>query len=81
MPTRSRESQQLRAKQPQLATEGTGVLESHFDLVLSDTECFERALYEYRETSWDDSTFEELSFEAQQKILRRAQEIKTVSIA
>jgi hypothetical protein len=74
--TRSRESLQLKSKQPQRVAEGSRALESHFDLVLSDTDCFERAICEYRETSWDDSSFEELSFEAQQRILRRAQEIK-----
>jgi hypothetical protein len=44
---------------------------------VSDTECLRQALREYRETSWDDSSFEELSFEAQLTILRRAQEIES----
>ena len=58
--------------------EGSGhsAVESHLDLIFSDTDCFERALREYREASWDNSSFEELSFEAQQTILRRAQEIR-----
>ena len=55
---------------------GEPALGSGVDMILSDTDCFERALREHRETSWDDSSFEELPFEVQQTILRRAQEIK-----
>jgi hypothetical protein len=50
--------------------------ESSLNMGLSDTECVEQALREYREESWDDSLFEELPSEAQHTILRRAQEIK-----
>jgi hypothetical protein len=69
----------LESKQPKRAVKDSWrtALESHFDQVLSDTHCLERALREYRERSWDDSSFEELSFEAQQTILRRAQEVET----
>jgi len=52
------------------------VAPSHFDVISGDTDCFERALREYRETTWDDSSFEELPFETQQTILHRAQEMK-----
>ena len=66
-------------KKPKRAVKGSwrSVVESHFDTTLRDTDCFERALRDYRETSWDDLSFEELPFETQQEILRRAQEIKT----
>jgi hypothetical protein len=67
----------LESKQPKHAVKGSSrSAEFHFDQVLSDSDCFERALREYRETSWDDSSFEKLPFEAQQTILRRAEEIK-----
>ena len=73
MTERSREP-----KKPKLAVEGScrSVVKSHFVTTLRDTACFEQALREYRETSWDDSSFEELPFETQETILRRAQEIK-----
>lgn len=65
-------------KKPKRAVEGScrSIPESHFDTTIRDTVCFERALRDYQETSWDDSSFEELPFETQQTILRRAQEIK-----
>ena len=65
-------------KQPKLALQRTprSAAESDFKMAPSDTECLEQALREYREASWDDSSFEELPFEAQHIILRRAQEIK-----
>ena len=68
----------LQPKQPKPAVDGSwrSEVEPGFDTTLSDTDCFQRALREYRETSWDDSSFEELPFEAQQTILRRAREIK-----
>jgi len=68
----------LESKQPRCAVEGSwrSATESHFDQRLSDSDCFERALREYRETSWDESSFEKLPAEAQQTILRRAQDIK-----
>lgn len=50
---------------------------SDFKMTLSDTECLQQALGEYREASRDESSFEELPFEAQHTILRRAQEIKS----
>lgn len=67
-----------KSKQPKHAVEESSrsAFEPRFDMMLSDTDCFQRALREYRETSWDDSSFEELPFAAQQTILRRAQEIK-----
>ena len=73
MTERSREP-----KKPKPAVEESwrSVVESHFATTLRDTACFERALREYRETTWDDSSFEELPFETQETILRRAQEIK-----
>ena len=67
---------QVRTKQPKRAVAVGVTAKSHFDVILSDTDCFERALSEYREASWDESAFEELSFETQDAILRRAQEIK-----
>jgi hypothetical protein len=65
-------------KQPKRALEGNprSAAESDFKMSPSDTECLLQALREYREASWDDSSFEELSFESQHTILRRAQEIK-----
>ena len=68
----------LRPKQPKPAVEVSwrSDVKPGFDTTLSDTDCFQQALREYRETSWDDSSFEELPFEAQQTILRRAQEIE-----
>lgn len=72
MTERSREP-----KKPKPAVEACrSVMESHFDTISRDTVCFRRALRDYRETNWDDSSFEELPFETQQTILRRAQEIK-----
>jgi hypothetical protein len=41
-----------------------------------DTEYLDRALLEYRESSWDDADFADLPSEAQHKILRRAQDMK-----
>jgi hypothetical protein len=68
----------VESKQLKRATKGSGPSpQSHFEVILSDTECLERALREYRETSWDDSSLEELPFEAQHAILRRAQEIES----
>lgn len=46
---------------------------------LIDTEFLFRALLEYREATWDDSSFENLPSEAQHTILRRAQEIKELA--
>jgi hypothetical protein len=68
----------LRLKQPTRTVEASwnSAMASHFDQVLRDTYCFQRALHEYREQVRDDSSFEELTFEAQQAILHRAQEIK-----
>jgi hypothetical protein len=73
MPTRPAEP-----KQPKRAEEGNprSAAESDFKMAPSDTECLQQALREYHETSWDDSSFEELPFESQHAILRRAQEIK-----
>ena len=67
-----------KSEQTKRVVEGSrrSAVEFHFDMILSDTDCFERALREYHETSWDDSSFEELPFEVRQTILRRAQEIK-----
>lgn len=69
----------VESKQPKRAVEGTchSTAESDFKLSLSDTECLQQALREYREASWDDSSFEELPFGAQHTILSRAQEIKS----
>ena len=66
-------------KQPKRTVEGDhrSAAESDFKMAPSDTECLSQALREYRETSWDDSSFDELPFEAQHTILRRAQEIKS----
>jgi hypothetical protein len=66
-------------KQPKRAVEGTSRLaaKSDFQMALSDTECLQQALGEYREANRDDSSFEELPFQAQHTILRRAQEIKS----
>ena len=74
MPMRAVES-----TQPKDATQDKprSAAESDFKMVPSDTECLQQALREYREASWDDSSFEELPFEAQQTILRRADEIKS----
>ena len=65
-------------KQPKRAVEGNrrSAAESDFKMAPSDTECLQQALREYREVSWDDSSFEELPFESQHTILRRAKEIK-----
>lgn len=65
-------------KQPKRALQGNPRLaaESDFKMAPSDTECLQQALREYREASWDDAWFDELPFEAQHTILRRAQEIK-----
>jgi hypothetical protein len=68
----------IESDRPSLAAmRNSGSAVEHFDLTLSDTQCFERALLEYRETSWDDSSFEQLPFEAQHTILSRAQDIKS----
>jgi hypothetical protein len=69
----------VESKQPKRAVEGNlgSPAESDFKMATSDTECLRQALREYREASWDDSSFEELPFEAQHTILRRAQEIKS----
>ena len=65
-------------KQPKRALQGNprSAAESDFKMAPSDTECLPQALREDHEASWDDSSFEELPFEAQHAILRRAQEIK-----
>ena len=65
-------------KQPKRAVGGNrrSAAESDFKMAPSDTECLQQALREYREVSWDDSSFEELPFESQHTILRRAKEIK-----
>ena len=65
-------------KQPQRALQRPprSAAELDFKTAPSDTECLQQALREYHEASWDDSSFEELSFQAQHIILRRAQEIK-----
>jgi hypothetical protein len=68
----------MESKQPKRVVERTcSSTERHFEMTVSDTECLKQAIAEYRETSWDDSSFEELPFEAQHAILRRAQEIKS----
>ena len=69
----------VKPKQPKRAVEGDSrsSAESDFNIAPSDTECLQQALREYREASWDDSSFEELPFEAQHTILRRAQEIRS----
>jgi hypothetical protein len=41
-----------------------------------DTKYLDRALLEYRKSSWDDADFGDLPSEAQHKILCRAQEMK-----
>lgn len=68
----------LRTKRPKPSVERNwrSEVEPEFDTTLSDTDCFQRALREYREASWHDSSFEELPLEVQQTILRRAQEIE-----
>ena len=69
----------IEPKQPKRAVEGNprSAAQSDFKMAPSDTECVQQALREYHEASWDDSSFEELPFEAQHTILRRAQEIKS----
>jgi hypothetical protein len=41
-----------------------------------DTEYLDRAMLEYRESSWDDAGFADLPSDAQHQILSRAQDMK-----
>ena len=41
-----------------------------------DTECFEDALHEYRESTWDDRDFKDMPPNVRHVILQRAQDIK-----
>ena len=74
MPLRPVESKQSIGAVPGDPRSATG---SDFKMAPSDTECLEQALREYREASWDDTSFEDVPLEVQHTILRRAQEIKS----